>query len=217
MHRGPLRLKHAHAAACSSVAAWLLGCGASLAPPPRAAEPVVEERVASAPLTEGEVSDADLDRIADDVDQCPDEPETYNGTIDEDGCPDRCTLPMLREEVVILEVVNFEAESFAIPPSAMPMLEAIARTLADHPEITRLHVVGHADARERRAPGLSLRRADAVRDALHGLGVASERLSTEGRGAAEVSGATRLDLRFVGFEIVRDQSAPTEVRATLPP
>lgn len=33
--------------------------------------------------------DADEDRIPDDEDQCPEEPETYNGVDDEDGCPDR--------------------------------------------------------------------------------------------------------------------------------
>ena len=35
--------------------------------------------------------DRDHDGIMDDVDQCPDEPETVNGYMDEDGCPDADT------------------------------------------------------------------------------------------------------------------------------
>ena len=34
-------------------------------------------------------NDRDKDGIPDDLDKCPDEPETYNGYQDEDGCPDK--------------------------------------------------------------------------------------------------------------------------------
>lgn len=37
---------------------------------------------------EPSIGDRDGDGIKDDVDQCPDEPENYNGYQDEDGCPD---------------------------------------------------------------------------------------------------------------------------------
>jgi hypothetical protein len=36
-----------------------------------------------------EASDHDHDGIPDSADKCPDDPETFNGTDDEDGCPDR--------------------------------------------------------------------------------------------------------------------------------
>lgn len=35
------------------------------------------------------IADADLDGLADDVDACPNEPETYNQHADADGCPDQ--------------------------------------------------------------------------------------------------------------------------------
>jgi len=40
------------------------------------------------PLTDGQANDSDDDGIPDNLDACPDAPETYNGFQDEDGCPD---------------------------------------------------------------------------------------------------------------------------------
>jgi hypothetical protein len=38
---------------------------------------------------DGRVADRDNDGIPDEVDKCPDDPESFNGVDDEDGCPDR--------------------------------------------------------------------------------------------------------------------------------
>ena len=68
--------------------------------------------------------DRDQDRIADANDMCPDEPETYNGTEDEDGCPDRGSV-VVRENRLMLEEspeadVDAAASGAAAPP-APPM------------------------------------------------------------------------------------------------
>jgi outer membrane protein OmpA-like peptidoglycan-associated protein len=47
---------------------------------------------------EPSIGDRDGDGIKDDVDQCPDEPENYNGYEDEDGCPD--VIPVPKEEPI---------------------------------------------------------------------------------------------------------------------
>jgi hypothetical protein len=39
------------------------------------------------PIASG--GDRDGDGVPDDLDKCPDEPETFNGYEDEDGCPDK--------------------------------------------------------------------------------------------------------------------------------
>ena len=47
-----------------------------------------DPRCCEARYTEATPRDSDGDGIPDDVDQCPNEPEDYDGFQDEDGCPD---------------------------------------------------------------------------------------------------------------------------------
>ena len=47
--------------------------------------------LADEPAPEPTMPDTDVDGIADTEDQCVDQPETYNGFMDSDGCPDRIT------------------------------------------------------------------------------------------------------------------------------
>lgn len=84
-----------------------LVAGAPLAFDPRLGQPVVPERpvvtdqgevIAAVPRgdtslaqdgKDARLADRDGDGIPDAVDKCPDEPETFNGFQDDDGCPDR--------------------------------------------------------------------------------------------------------------------------------
>ncbi len=60
------------------------------------------------PLATEPVADADGDRILDDDDQCPTEPETYNGYEDEDGCPDEIP-ENVQQFTGVIRGVNFGA------------------------------------------------------------------------------------------------------------
>src|SRR6185503_14884296 len=106
--------------ACPNVAAgptpgWRLGC----------------------PLT-----DRDGDTLEDNDDKCPDEPETFNGVNDEDGCPDTGGKPL----VVIQERGNDRSIRFTRPmkfkgsreapeldATSVPTLRALALELNRHP------------------------------------------------------------------------------------
>jgi len=144
--------------------------------------------------------DNDLDKVLDIADRCPSVPETYNGYEDDDGCPD--TLPpeidALRGTV---EGLLYAEGETAVRDSAMPNLQKIAKTMADHPSI-KVVLIGHTDNVEAKqfadtsagappadlealAADLSRARAEAVKQALVGIGVAGPRINVEGHGAEE--------------------------------
>jgi OOP family OmpA-OmpF porin len=83
----------------------------------------------------------------------------------------------------VLERVYFGFDSAEIGPNLNFDLDAVARILAENPEVS-LTLAGHTDLV---GPGvyndtLADRRADAVRDALIERGVAADRLTTTGYG-----------------------------------
>jgi hypothetical protein len=91
-----------------------LVAGAPLAFEAQLGTPVIPERpvvtdngevIAAVPRGEtslnGQGSDRDGDKIPDDLDKCPNEPETYNGFEDEDGCPDRGRVVLTSNEAVV--------------------------------------------------------------------------------------------------------------------
>jgi OOP family OmpA-OmpF porin len=88
------------------------------------------------------LTDRDGDTIEDSADKCPDEPETFNGVNDEDGCADTGGRPL----VVVQQNGNDRALRFARPlkfkgsreapeidPSSVPTLRALALELNRHP------------------------------------------------------------------------------------
>src|SRR5690606_28958785 len=108
-------------------------------------------RATPAPMDpQGTDTDRDGDRV--DHDRCPDDPETYNGFEDDDGCPDRA--PADRAHCVwthvaaIIDRITFQPASAQVTPSSDPVLDAIASTLAGNPSIDRVGVVGARDASE---------------------------------------------------------------------
>jgi outer membrane protein OmpA-like peptidoglycan-associated protein len=125
--------------------------------------------------------DNDHDRIPDAVDKCPNEPETYNGKEDEDGCPDKCVLIIHSDPIRILDQLHFSPDGATIPPSAYPILDAIAATLNGNPQLTKIEVQGHADRGE--APSVAQARALAVMRYLVDKGVDAKRLRANGYGA----------------------------------
>jgi OmpA-OmpF porin, OOP family len=88
------------------------------------------------------LTDRDGDTVEDTADKCPDEPETFNGVDDEDGCPDTGGKPLVQ----ITEKGNDHTIRFARPmkfkgsreapelePASIPMLRALALELNRHP------------------------------------------------------------------------------------
>ncbi|TVQ90109.1 MAG: hypothetical protein EA397_14260 [Deltaproteobacteria bacterium] len=72
------------------------------------------------------IGDRDGDGIADDIDQCPDEPETFNQYQDDDGCPDmlgiaQITATEVGQVVEGVEVtVSGQGQSFTVTTGAEP-------------------------------------------------------------------------------------------------
>lgn len=119
--------------------------------------------------------DNDKDLILDNVDRCPNERETYNGMDDEDGCPDKPLGVVIANTVVqILSRVEFKKGNADVPPSALTVLDEVARVLRANPDLTELEVRGHAI--HERSGAIALKRATAVVEALVKLGVERGRL-----------------------------------------
>ena len=87
---------------------------------------------------------------------------------------------------IILRGVNFDYDKSNIKPEFVPILDEAAQTLKDNPDIN-VSVSGHTDSigSDEYNQRLSERRAQAVKQYLVSKGIASSRLSTEGRGERE--------------------------------
>ena len=101
-------------------------------------------------------------------DKCPNEPETYNGFEDDDGCPDKGKVIVRKGKLEILDKIYFETDKDEIKPISFPLLDAIAATINGNPQIELIEIQGHADERGDDAHNLDLteRRAHSVQAAL---------------------------------------------------
>jgi outer membrane protein OmpA-like peptidoglycan-associated protein len=157
--------------------------------------------------------DTDKDGINDPLDKCVEEPETWNGYEDEDGCPDE--LPAkVKEFSGTIEGIAFDFNKDTIRPSSTPTLDRAVETLKEYPDI-KVKIIGHTDdvGSHEFNVDLSRRRAEAVRDYLIKGGVEPVRVTTEGRGPAEPvapndSEENRAKNRRIEFQIVWDRPAP---------
>lgn len=123
--------------------------------------------------------DRDADGIADVDDRCPDEVESFNGGEDDDGCPDRGRVVVRDSSLVILESIQFAANSESLTAASQSIIDAVASVMSSHPEIERIEIGGHTSSDETDGWALSARRATAVRAALVAKGVADTRLEIQ--------------------------------------
>ena len=154
--------------------------------------------------------DRDHDGVKDDTDVCPDQAEDADGFQDEDGCPDpdndgdgiadaedRCPndagvpeqqgCPKTRLEagrITIIDRVEFATGSDRLLPQSDALLTEVRDVLEKNPQVKRLRIEGHTDARGSDKTNLKLSkgRAASVRDFLVSHGIAADRLEAWGCG-----------------------------------
>jgi outer membrane protein OmpA-like peptidoglycan-associated protein len=127
--------------------------------------------------------DSDGDGVYDGIDKCPGTPK---GTpVDATGCPKSERLFGDKRTTLILEGVNFEHDSAILTSASTEVLDRVAQSLNDWPEV-RVEVGGHTDSTgsDGYNLGLSERRAKAVYEYLIGEGVAAGRMTSRGYGEA---------------------------------
>jgi len=158
-------------------------------------------------------TDRDRDQILDGPDACPDQAGEADADPRLNGCP---RVSMHGDQLQMLDRIEFENALARLTSESEPILSAIARLLAEHPEIRQLEIQGHTDNRGRHARNveLSQRRAAAVKGWLIQHGIAAERLTSRGFGPDRPLGdndsdAARQRNRRVEFHIVEPRGAPS--------
>jgi outer membrane protein OmpA-like peptidoglycan-associated protein len=91
------------------------------------------------------------------------------------------------DRIDITEVVQFETGSAVLLPESESLLREVAQAIKDHPEIRKVSIEGHTDARggTRYNQKLSDDRARSVREFLIAQGVEKNRLSSKGFGKSK--------------------------------
>jgi OOP family OmpA-OmpF porin len=130
--------------------------------------------------------DADKDGVADINDRCPDKPETKNGYLDDDGCPDKGApthVRVTKTEIEITDTIQFETGKATLLPISRPVLDDVAQVMKDRPELF-IRIEGHTDDQGSDDQNLRLSqdRADSVRTYLTSRGIAATRLKAQGFG-----------------------------------
>lgn len=184
------------------------------APAPAPEPAVVAVAESPAPVVEPApvaASDRDHDGIVDASDACPDDAGTAHADPQRNGCP----IAIVRDaRIVITEQIKFRTASAELDPASDPILDAIQKVFAKHPEIAHVSVEGHTDGRGNPKQNLALSkaRAAAVAQWLAKHGVEGSRLESTGFGSSQpiMDNATeegRRENRRVEFRIVEEQHA----------
>lgn len=131
--------------------------------------------------------DSDHDGVYDNLDQCPG--TRHGAKVDEKGCEIVEKAPELFPEgkkTLVLEGVNFDTNMADIRPDAAAVLENVARSLKDWPEV-RVEIGGHTDSSGASGANqqLSARRAASVKAYLETKGIDGSRLTTKGYGESK--------------------------------
>ncbi len=160
--------------------------------------------------------DADADGIPDPEDRCP----KVAGPAENEGCPLEEGEPLVEleaERLSLKDAIHFDTDRDTIKPESFPVLDQVARLLADHPELVRLRVEGHTDDVGPAAynKGLSARRAASVVRYLVGKGIAAARLVPDGFGlerpiATNQTALGRAKNRRVEFTILGAGTPPLD-------
>jgi outer membrane protein OmpA-like peptidoglycan-associated protein len=165
------------------------------------------------------VPDNDADRILDIDDRCPNDPETYNGWEDDDGCPDRGQVELRTSGIVIVMGVYFPQRRFEVKPESKEVLDRVAETIAANPDIGEVLVIGSAAGNEgdqRAKLQLSEKRAVRAVEYLVGRGVPKEKLRILGLADACPTDPAATELAYeknrrVTFAILNLKGEPTGV------
>ena len=139
----------------------------------------------SDPAKNGCPPDHDGDGVPDKDDACPDEPGVADPDPKKDGCPPAVTIQS--GQLKISAQLKFDTNSSKVLTESHWILEAVAQTMKEHPEIKHLRIEGHTDnvgyAEANRL--LSASRAGEVLKELVKLGVEKGRMHSVGLGSAK--------------------------------
>jgi len=128
--------------------------------------------------------DRDGDGILDARDSCPDDPETFNGKNDHDGCPDDTSSGFRQGRLVLDERIFFDYAKSDLRPAGKAELDAIARSYQSEANWKALRIQGHTDSRgsEDYNEDLSRARAEAVKAYLVTKGMPADKLDVQAYG-----------------------------------
>lgn len=153
------------------------------------------------------VPDKDGDGILDSKDECWEQPETFNGFEDSNGCPDEPPEKLKKLDGVIAGI-TFDSGQATIRASSRRVLATVIDTLKEFPDV-RVEIVGHTDDQGSREINttLSASRAEAVKDYLVAQGIDGARITTKGVGpevpiADNKTKAGRAKNRRIEFKIL---------------
>lgn len=133
-----------------------------------------------------QIKDKDNDGIPDDLDQCPEEPETINNFEDDDGCPDVAENELPQFNQFLLRVDDtFVANTLELNSVAELLLTEIALYIKELPE-SKWEIESHTDDYGSSADleSLSSNQAKVVFDYLVSLGLPSAQFQFEGFGGS---------------------------------
>jgi outer membrane protein OmpA-like peptidoglycan-associated protein len=163
--------------------------------------------------------DNDKDRIPDVKDSCPNDPETYNGKDDKDGCPDQGDVILEGNAIRIMKKVYFESDSANIKRVSYEILNAVAETIKNNPQLDLIEIGGHADENGKDDYNLKLTadRASSVKSYLLKKGVPANRITAMGYGEycpvdEEHNEAAWEKNRRVEFKVLISDGRPTGAR-----
>ena len=122
-------------------------------------------------------------KIVDKDDKCINEPETYNGVDDTDGCPDYKLITIVDDKIVLSQKIFFAKGKTVVLPKSFPLLNEVAQALKDKNKIT-VRIEGHTSNEGSDASNLKLSqgRANAVRQYLIDQGIDGARMESKGYG-----------------------------------
>lgn len=136
------------------------------------------------PVNTGGCPDKDSDQVPDKRDKCPDQAkDPREDPARSDGCPKRVIVTAGKIE--ILDKVYFDTNKTTIKKQSFTLLDLVAKTLNDNPDLTKVEVSGHTDSDGNDAANLKLSqgRAEAVMKYLVTTGhVDAARLTAVGYG-----------------------------------
>jgi len=128
-------------------------------------------------------SDSDHDGVYDGLDNCPGTPS--GKPVDARGCPEpeKPAAIFAGKKNLVLEGVNFETNSAELTSSSSEVLDRVAQSLKDWPDV-KVEIGGYTDSVGSEGHNLSLSRAraESVRDYIMKRGIDSSRLVAKGYG-----------------------------------